>query len=469
MGRHDDGPVLVRHAPCRNVTRNRVAVRDVLRCVLSEGMCVRLPARTLLAMVALLVSSCADTRGDGPAAPDQEAPPVSSDGVRYELLATTQEAPEMGSIHHADDREAFEELWDRFNFGGTAPEVDLGAWTVLFYLRAEDACPDLIADVALDDGMLDIAWEPPPGGCNQPLLQTAFAVALHRSTVPATFTATLDGFHSVYEPTALEVSVAPPGADAAPPPATTERTAPPPPSSELGRDALPDDGEVTVVLLEDGTPVWVINHGAGVVSALATDVLPARPDDEDAGGVVNLRSAVHWVPALRQFWGGAQYDEFGTNTGGAAARNLDWYEVAVDGDQVVVGERVGPVPHRTPLRATQQGSVEVVRAQDPATTPLLTVEDALGLEGEQVVAVDADVVVWGTDQAALCVAPEPPRIFEDWGGCPPDALRPAVLAEDTVPDGQFLAIQGPVRLRVRGGEVLEVVLLGGGHTAGTLS
>lgn len=428
----------------------------------------------LVAVVAVLSVGCGRSSGlsVGEGASEStgtatEPPPGASaiDGeVGYELLGVQPSAGEMGVVDHASDAERYDELWRRFRFEQQPPTVDFDEQVVLFYARAEDGCPDEVADVRLERDTLLVEWRPPAGGCIQPLIPTAFALAVHRATVPETFVAFLEGFHNDYDDVEHVVELT--AYEGQGPTGVPARPDPPTPTRVTGTVELPGPGEAAARVLDDGTRVWVVHHRDGRVSVLAADA----SDDGDAESlsVRGLRTQVFWYPSARRFGGGGTYDEYGVSLRGRSGPNLDWYESAVDGSEVVVGERVGPVPYEHPSTDEQTPADGEPHSPDhPREASGLPLDEARQQPDGTVVILDAALVAYGDEPLRLCAAPEPPELWE-WEGCPEDAATPVDVTLETNDHSLMWVWHGPLRVRVVESGFSEVTLLGAGHSGGRI-
>lgn len=127
------------------------------------------------------------TSDDSPAPSTAPATPAAADDPRiwFEVLGVSTQAPGIGLVEMATDDASFRDLWAHYGMDGDAPDVGFDEHTVLFYGRAEDACPDDLVALARDDGVLEATWLPPPGGCDLPLIPTGYAVQVHRSDLGA--------------------------------------------------------------------------------------------------------------------------------------------------------------------------------------------------------------------------------------------------------------------------------------------
>lgn len=428
----------------------------------------------LLAGVTVLLVGCGGSPGAFGPAPS--APPTEiGDGTRsategpgpvvYELLGVQQSAGEMGVVEHAADEDRYVQLWERFSFDGSPPPVDFDEYVVLFYARAEDGCPDEIGDVRLGGDRLVVDWRPPAGGCIEPLIPTAFALAVHRATVPQRFVALLEGFHSDYDDIEHPVQLAAyegPGPARAP-----TRPVPPAPTKVTGTVDLPPQGQAAARTLEDGTRVWVVRHRDGMVSVLAGEA--SIDAESELLSVQGLRTQVVWYPSPRRFSGGGWYDEYGVSFRGRSATNLDWYEAEVDSSQVRVGQRLGPVPFYEPVThdATMGVQGEPDAHDPPRQVTALPLEEARNRPDGSVVVIDAALVAYSDEPLRLCDPPDSPELW-DWDGCPPDAPSPVDLTLNQTDANSMWIWHGPVRARVTAKGFSEITLLGAGHSGGRI-
>jgi hypothetical protein len=147
---------------------------------------------TLIAtLLALLLTACgkevAFQPGSGSGDPTRGPTPleeVAEDAVWFEVLGVSQEGRDLGEIDLALDAEELAALWERHGFDGAAPDTGFDEHVVLVVVRAENGCPDELVEVRVADGVLEGTYLEPPGGCIDPLIPTAYAVALHRADLP---------------------------------------------------------------------------------------------------------------------------------------------------------------------------------------------------------------------------------------------------------------------------------------------
>ncbi|MGH3443348.1 MAG: hypothetical protein ACRDUY_15155 [Nitriliruptorales bacterium] len=171
----------------------------------------------LLTLVLVLVA-CGNERSvqlEDPAAAGGEA---DSEEVAWEHLARVEgqlPGAEMGAA--LNDQLALSDAWEQYGFEGSPPDVDFATSFVLLLAQPDDACPDELVRLEVVDGTLEVAWLPPPGGCDQPLIFRVHAVRVHRGQLPSRFTVPVPQY---YEGDLHEVSLELPAFDG---------TAPPPP------------------------------------------------------------------------------------------------------------------------------------------------------------------------------------------------------------------------------------------------
>jgi len=117
----------------------------------------------------------------------------AGDQVRFLVLGVVQfHQPRMGRIDVAATQEELDRFWRDYAFPGDPPAVDLDRYIVMFYNRAEDACPDYLLRLDIDGTLLVPKFSPPwQGSCLQPLIATSYAVSIDRLTLPPRFVAFL--------------------------------------------------------------------------------------------------------------------------------------------------------------------------------------------------------------------------------------------------------------------------------------
>lgn len=117
----------------------------------------------------------------------------TGDLVRFLVLGLNPDGPGFyGRVDHATDQATLEELWTLYGIPGEPPDVDLDSHLVLFYARTDDACPDDLLFMRMQDDRLIAEFRQPFGACLQPLIPTSYAVSIDRSSVPERFIAHLE-------------------------------------------------------------------------------------------------------------------------------------------------------------------------------------------------------------------------------------------------------------------------------------
>ncbi|MEX1207048.1 MAG: hypothetical protein WEE36_00365 [Acidimicrobiia bacterium] len=108
----------------------------------------------------------------------------TGDTVRFLVLGMNPDGPGFyGRVDHARDQASLEELWTLYAIPGEPPVVDLDSHLVLFYAIPDDACPDDLLYMHMQDELI-AEFRQPFGACLQPLIPTSYAVSIDRSSVP---------------------------------------------------------------------------------------------------------------------------------------------------------------------------------------------------------------------------------------------------------------------------------------------
>lgn len=157
-----------------------------------------------------------------------------------------------------------------------------------------------------------------------------------------------------------------------------------------GTAILPPRGEATATVLGDGTPVYVVHHHDGTVSAL---------DPRGAAQTIDgLHQIVTWVAATRTFLNRGAWDEYGRRLDGFRATDLVGYATRVVDDQVQIGGIV----------AAPAGS-PITRSNDPPAMSNLTItpDDALTVDAATELPVGTTSWIAGSvhtrpDSAVVC-------------------------------------------------------------------
>lgn len=335
----------------------------------------RLVLAVLLAV--LVLAGCGEPSPPGQTTSEQTPAVAADDAIWFEVLGVSEAATGDYGWYLAADADTFGQLWARHGFEGTPPHMDFDTRVVLFSVRAEDACPDDLLELRLSGGVLEPSFVPPPGGCEEPLLTTAHAVALHRGDLPEQLTAVVrqhDGHGGDVE---TELSLPPYDGPPAPDPPV-----PPRPLSA---------GELDAVF--DGHPLRRCDEVAGISSEAVVD----GPLDDDADVAeaqrsraefglpsdrATTRAVVSDPDADRSFGFPMTAEEHGAVMkrnasditgdiqGAYAAEHADTYGVLVvdqaDGGTLVVGVTGDVEAHRARLARRHPG-VDFRVVQVPAT------------------------------------------------------------------------------------------------------
>lgn len=290
----------------------------------------RLVLAVLLAV--LVLAGCGEPSPPGQTTSEQTPAVAADDAIWFEVLGVSEAATGDYGWYLAADADAFGQLWERHGFEGTPPPMDFRTRVVLFSVRAEDACPDDLLEMRLSGGVLEPSFVPPPAGCEEPLLTTAHAVALHRGDLPEHFTAVVRQHEGHGGDVETELSLPPYDGPPAPDPPV-----PPRPLSA---------GELDAVF--DGHPLRRCDE----LTSISSEAVVDGPLDDDA---VMRRNAS---------------DITGDIQGAYAAEHADTYGVLVvdqaDGGTLVVGVTGDVEGHRARLARRHPG-VDFRIVQVPAT------------------------------------------------------------------------------------------------------
>lgn len=455
------GSRLARLAPEVDMDASR-ALFERSRASSSPGRRVLLPAAVVALLVAGVLGLWAfarDHTAEAPATPvattsagdPTDAPPI--DPVPgFEIVAIEETALEFGTILAATDENRAATLWTEVSGsdGMFAPFVDFDRRYVVAFTLPDDACPDRLvgfAEVPGDRLTLQPEFEPPPGGCNEPLITRTYVVALDRPGLPMdiTFRLPRDDTYD-YGPTELTVTVAPAVAGEGP------ETLDEPDRVATGvRVPLPPVGDPRLEAGAFGV-VWVVQHDDGTVSVL--DAVVETALDEDSGGVEGLGRLVAPVEGggFRDVY---SWDAHGRTIGGPRLNDLVGYAGVVDGDEV----EIFTTNERTiPGEPTWDGSGQTLQP-DLSTVELLDLDvlPTLSFRGPTWRHLDATLVVEG-GVGRLCRMDASSPVPE-LGTCGGAGVETAIAAADRDITSWFF---GPVLAEFdERGEIVTVVPLGG--------
>jgi hypothetical protein len=284
-------------------------------------------------------------------------------------------------------------------------DIDWTTHAALVLTVPTDLCPPLLSGVDISDGTARPVFVGAGYlGCEQPLLSHTIIASVERSLL-----ADIDQLVLPAEPPYFESPVVAPvdipsGAEPAPPPPPTA-----PPFGDLtGQASLPANGEATVATLADGTPVYVVHHHDGTVSALDPRAAATDAGDEPDGEF----RIVTWNAATRIFLGGGAWDEYGRRIDGFRSSDLQGHATRVDGDVVEIGSPV-PAPSGSPVAATGDPP-----AMSNTTIPLadpISLDNATALSAGSTALIDASVII-DPDGAHVCTTTSQDFPIEP---CPP--------------------------------------------------
>lgn len=157
--------------------------------------------RTLLGVIAVAVlgAACAQrppvgspaaspsTEPATEAAPNDPAPTPTGAAAWQHLAMVTDFLDEGAAAVAVEDARALAKAWRRYDFDVAAPQIEFDRRFVLLVLQPDDACPDEVIGLDVEDRRLHVEWLAPPGGCIQPLIHRVHAIAVHRGYVPPEF------------------------------------------------------------------------------------------------------------------------------------------------------------------------------------------------------------------------------------------------------------------------------------------
>lgn len=171
-------------------------------------------------------SSATETATPTPPPTDDDTPPgvaVHPDAIWFEVLGVSQRGAEIGTVELIEADSDLGSAWARYAFEGQPPTIDFAEHIVVVVTRPEDACPDEVLEVRLSAGILSPVFVQPPGGCAQPLIPTAYAIAFHRGDLGQRVTLRIRE-HEAFGDIEQELQLPPyDGPDAPPPPAPAEQ------------------------------------------------------------------------------------------------------------------------------------------------------------------------------------------------------------------------------------------------------
>lgn len=131
----------------------------------------------------------------GPAPAGQRSPgaaAVDPDAVWFEVLGVTEATAGDLGVDLALSGDELAAFWDAHGFDQPAPDLGFDEHVVALVRRGDNACPDEIVEVRRVDAALEHTLLAPPGGCNDPYIVWAYAIAYHRGDLGAEVTVRID-------------------------------------------------------------------------------------------------------------------------------------------------------------------------------------------------------------------------------------------------------------------------------------
>ncbi|MGI9053940.1 MAG: hypothetical protein ACR2HQ_15075 [Ilumatobacteraceae bacterium] len=304
--------------------------------------------------------------------------------------------------------------------------IDWATGAAMVLTIPTNACPPLLTGLEVSDRRAEPTFvRAGYTACIDPLLSHTVIATVERALIAEVDELVLPADPSYFE-TAVVVPVdAMPGLPPTGPAAS-------PPNSEFGEVtgtvALPQRGEVGVGRLDDGTPLHVVHHHDGTVSALDPRAPNPYPEPKDT------HVLVAWESSTRTFLSNGAWDEFGRRVDGFRSTDLKGFATRVSGDVVQIGAPVA-APLGSPIASTvdppAMGDEEI-----PLTDPI-SLEQAFALPVGSTALIDASVIV-DPGGAFVCVVAEPNA---NVGPCPPGSP----IAEGITPEpGYRSGLFGPL-------------------------
>ncbi len=302
-----------------------------------------------------------------------------------------------------------------------AASVDWPTQAVVVVAIPTDACPPVLEGIAVDDGVGRPAYvNPGYSGCVQPLLSHTSIATVDRDLLDGVGELELPAHQPFFDQAVtIDVDLQPSSGSA---PTTTFEVDF---GESRGTAALPPRGEAAVATLDDGSPVMVVHHHDGTVSALDPRAAASTSTATEPASLL----LVQWTAGTRHFLSGGAWDEYGRRLDGFRDTDLQGFATRVVDGAVEIGGPVDP-PTGAPIAA----GADPPAMADVAITPahLLAVDEAVALDIGRSSWVDADVVI-GPEGAHLCDAPTVPGSIAI-EACPPGS--PTVDGIDPVDDSR---------------------------------
>ncbi len=328
--------------------------------------------------------------------------------------------------------------------------IDWAAQAAIVVSIGEDLCPSVLDRIDVAGGVATPVFV--SAGylmCEAPLLSYTVIAAVDRDELAGVTQLHLPSDLMVTDvDTVVDVSVARANGDPSVVPIVADF------GECSGSVPLPPRGEVVSGRLDDGTPVFVVHHHGGTVSAL-----DPRGADQSVPG---LYQVVRWVAATRNFLGHGAWDEYGRRLDGFRASDLRGYATRVSDGNVEIGSLV-PAPSGSPITSTDRPpamtdrSVEVDQLLEMTSALDLTPGTTAWIDG--VVYATPDGARVCTEQGSMALATTPITVAPGSIGCP--AGSPVAFGIAGTP-GSVSYFVGPL-LATRTEDGFELIAATGGY------
>ena len=275
--------------------------------------------------------------------------------------------------------------------------IDWATEVAMVTTISSNACPPVLSSLRIDDAVAQpvFALSRSVDMCNDILLAFTTVAAVERSVLAPVSILELPPELSDGSRVAVDVDVEAEVANSVPAstPVQTETEF----GSVQGDAAVPAEGEASVATLSDGTPVFVVHHHDGTISAL---------DPRGRDNLEGRTGVVEWSVKTRNFSSAGPWDEYGRRLDGFRSSDLRSFQTRLVGDRVEIGAETA-TPAGAPIPETVDPVASIRAGIDLGSA--LSVTDALAEPIGTTVIVDASVVV-EADMALVC-GPRPSKIF----------------------------------------------------------
>lgn len=318
--------------------------------------------------------------------------------------------------------------------------VDWESQVALVLSIGDDLCPRVLVAIDVTDAVArPVFTEPGYLSCEDPLVSYTVIAAVDRSVLADASSLELSAeLASADVDTTISVDVTPSAAALTVSPVDVSFGEP------SGEAPLPARGEVRTATLRDGTPVFVVHHHDGTVSAL-----DPRGADQNVDG---LFQTVHWVAATRNFLGRGAWDEYGRRLDGFRTSDLVGFATRVSDGVVEIGSAVS-APAGSPIAITGGPPAMADQSIEPASP--LSLEQAMALPPGSTAWIDA-VVSSMPDAARVCA-------FDDRVDERPDCHEGSPTADGVTSEPGWSATYFGPLLATRAPDGFERIAFSGGY------